>query len=316
MLGGLLIASIMIAIGYLRAEDEVQPRGQVPPELIETIQGLLDKQAFDGMILEHDNEEGVVFDYTYHCDKYRVHGSRGYGGPADDSSSVLGPTQDGFRLTLRWQESWLGYASEDGFGRVRPQYYWHTYINHYKIHNSQGYIRLDWELGTLADREILADVRAELEAIGTPVAKEPLDRWEPQVEKLQSSLSGIVSKLQPKAKWRRDGESLVCQYNTQEYDIHTVGEDGDVALDAHREVGPQHEGFIIRLSRLEDVVKLQGQPRYGRTDGPYWKRFFAVYDHGQTPYRLDLYYGWGVDKKVLEEVTAALENPNITPERF
>ncbi len=352
ILGAMLLAWCMMATGHSGAEDEAFPKaqmppddaiavpgiaepiqtGQVPAEVIDAIEELLHKQAFNGTIIEHHGEDDVEFDYAYRCERYRTHTSDRLVTYPKPSWAILGPTQDGFRFTLEWFDAkrvkrimfpatLIGYN-----GHINPYQFWNRYDNYYKLPNNSGFVALQWNMGKRSDRKIFADVRSTLEAFGPPVFKDAPDLWMDWVDtaeelepQLIQQLTETVGKLQPEAKWRRYGQSHFCEYKTHEFDIHHVSEDGVVAADAHREVGPLTGGFIIRLTPDGDFYDDSGQrvkPIYGRTAGPYWYHYYATYGGGFGRCRLDIMYGVGVDKKVLEEVTAALEKSNGPPERF
>ena len=101
-----------------------------------------------------------------------------------------------------------------------------------------------------------------------------------------------------------------------EFDIHAIDEKENVAPEAHREMGPQMDGFIIHLSPIKSPLRRQSRPVYGRSNGPYWSHYHVIYQEYSEPFRLDILYGVRTDKKLLEEVTAALDELFGKPERF
>ena len=317
ILGTSLAVLCLLQPGHSSAEGEDAPKGRIPPVLVTRLKELLQKKAPDGKILVDDGE---TFDFADRCRDYRIQPAHGPGSYEGPSWAMLGPTKEGFRLKLTWLPSSLEDRIMNGpsgtmyMGRILPVDYWYKYTNCYKLADNQGFVWMDYELGSLPDQGLLTDAGLELKSVGEHVVSDRTDHWEDYVGRLHAQLTEVLDKRQPLAKWRRDGKVLVCEYETQEYDIHAIDEKGNVAAEAHHEVGPLSDGFIIRLSHYENVVGLQAVPIYGRSDHTYWRHYFTIAK--DFSFRMDLLYGVTVDKILLEEVTAAAEKYSVPLSRF
>ena len=67
---------------------------------------------------------------------------------------------------------------------------------------------------------------------------------------------------------------------------------------------------------MKTALRRQPRPVYGRSYGPYWRHYFAVYDDYEKHARLDILYGFKTDKKLLEDVTDAVDQMFGKPEKF
>ncbi len=130
--------------------------------------------------------------------------------------------------------------------------------------------------------------------------------WDEKSARLRETVTDVLKKYQSEAVWRTDETSLVCEFNTMEFDIHTLDENEHVSSEAHKETGPDRNGFIIRLSPLQVALRGQMRPRCGVSHGPYWQHYFANCDEYGQPFRLDILYGENTDTKLLKELTEKL----------
>ena len=170
-----------------------------------------------------------------------------------------------------------------------------------------GYLVLCWDYGPQTDMTILKMVRAEFDAVGEQVYPTLPAQWDTRKAELQKHLAGVVKKRQVEATWRTDeNDCLTCECNIVEFDVHAVDEKGIVSEMAHKETGPQENGFIVRLSPLEKTVQRQPKPMAGFSYGPYWKHQFCVYDEYNEPFRLDLLYGKKTDENLWRDLSDAI----------
>ena len=300
------------------AEEEGQLEGRIPQELIDKVTGLLEQMAPEGENVVDDNiREGLLFHFKGHCQEFVEHNVHP-GGEIQKSRSHVVPAVDGFDLKLTWfvDSGEEGQTGTFYYAHIFPGAYCQRYMNSYKLPDDRGYVYMNYDFGSQVNPGILKAVRAELEAVGTPVREEVPDAWEEKVVTLQTRLTETVKARQPDGQWRRDGRSLICEFKTMTFDIHAVDEKGLVSPEAHQEVGPEFDGFIIQLSPVQAALRRQPRPHYGRSYSPYWRHYFTLYQEHDQPFRLDILYGVRTDKKLLEEVTDAVDDLFGKPERF
>ena len=302
-----VVATCLLAGGNSGVGDEeVPPHGTVPSELIDRLKTLLTDKAPDVTVTV---ESWGACSFAERCQEYRLHYiASKRGGFREKSGQRLGPTADGFHLELNWFPALNGGASGKGWQPVYAQDYWSLKSNAYKLKNDPGYIDLRWEYGPQTDMTILDLVRSEVEAFGDPVDDERSDGWTGKSATLKKNLAIVLEKFQADATWRTDGESLVCEFHTMEYDVHTVDDNGHVSTEAHQETGSQRDGFVIRLVPLKKAYLRQPRPVYGLSEGAYWRDYFCVVDDPDHAFRLELRYGTRTDKKLLNAVATELDH--------
>ena len=299
-----LVSSLVLSMCTMPKGDE-RPNQKALEALIERLRVVLPNAA------EFVTTSGTC-DAQYRCQDYRVHSRGKGGGESIQSSDRRGPTDEGFRLRLTAHRSSCakliaGSASGGSrLGLVEREYYWKDYVTMYNLPNDQGCIQVDWEFGANTDAKWLTEVHKELDAIGKRVVRKPSAMhavwlaWEDQVPKLEAGLVKMIEKEQPAAMWHRDDHLLVCEFNIQMYDVHAVDENGKISAEAHQEVGPREDGFIIKLSQRDLPVNGDVPPLY-------WSHHTEVYGSPESSFRLDVHYGAMADKSLLAKVTAKVE---------
>ena len=310
----LWMAWCFLQSGHSRAEDEAKdPR--LPPELVEKVKAILQKRAPEGTLTLDESH----IDCVYHRQEFRTHALGGrFIRFSKQSGKRFGLSTDGFGLSLSIEDPPGPSSVTGGFyvGRASPDEYWMSYNCYYELPDDRC-IEMQCAYGAQADQDILKAIRAELEAVGNEYGTAGLLDWDRRVIQLQVQLTDLVKKHQPEATWRRDERSLVCEFETMKFDIHAVDSKGHVAEDIHKEVGPQTNGFIIRLSPSDLTYRRQPAPVCGRSRGPYWNHYFCIYNEGNlSPFRLDILYGDRVDKKLLEEVITSFIKQYGNPNQF
>lgn len=301
-----VVASCLLAGLNSGVCDEDLPDRRVPPELVERLKILLTEKAPDVTI---DVDTPGWCSFTERCEEYRLHYIASKPGAfREQSQERLGPRADGFHLLLNWLPALGGGKIAGVWQPVYAQDYWSLKSNAYKLKNDPGYIDLSWEYGPQTDMTILDLVRSEVEAFGDPVDDERSDGWTGKSATLKKNLAIVLEKFQADGTWRTDGESLVCEFHTMEYDVHTVDDMGHVSTEAHQETGPQRDGFVIRLVPLKKAYLRQPRPVYGLSEGAYWRDYFCVVDDPDHAFRLELRYGTRTDKKLLNAVANELDH--------
>ena len=109
----------------------------------------------------------------------------------------------------------------------------------------------------------------------------------------------LIEKKQPAAKWRREDRLLICDFDTQMFDVHSANEKGHVSPESHQEVGPKKDGFVMMFFPYEF------RSPQGRVPPIYWREYNDRYF--KSKFRVELRYGFRADLTLFTEVTAALE---------
>ncbi len=296
--------------------DDEPVHGQIPAEIIDQVKAILSEDSPDGKVLE---DEPGQFRYGDRIISVKSHGVYPNGHIPKISHVDIGPKTDGFILQLRWfPHTWKGYMSGIySYGQHFPRDYWKEYLAHYKLPDSSGYIELRWNYGALTNQDMLAKIQSIVASVGSLEKDASADaRWDDKIAKAKEPLMVVMNKYHIDAKWNVLDRSLTCEFKTMEFDIHAIDDQGNVALEAHRETGPQMDGLIIRISPIKSPLRRQPRPVYGRSYGPYWRHYHAIYNEDFEPIRLDILYGVNTDKRLLEDVTAALDDLFGKPDRF
>ena len=303
---------------YVCAEDDDVSKGRIPTELIDRLKIVVTKMTPEVKIVVEN--AGTEANFTVRCREYRYHGLHGKGGPISENSRVdTAPYGDGFHLKLKWRPS--PYAGAAGGSAIWRRSYWKEYIDRYKLNDDRGYVQLNFEYSSLTDVTILDAVLPELAAVSEqgfpgPANVNASEAWGFAAARLRNALTEIVKKYHPDATWRTDGPAVICEFRTMVFDIHTVDEKGHVSAEAHQETGPQHNGFIVQIRPIPLAVLRQPRPAYGRSYGPQWRHYFAVYRENYRPFRLDIRYGDRTNKKFLKELTDVIEEHFGQPTQF
>lgn len=297
-------------------EEIVEPVVVLPREISDKIMEIFAKEHPGLKFIM--NDQGLYA--AHHLIDYRTH-SRGLGPQFLQRSIVTkGPADDGFSILLSISKPGRqkGQADPESFcGRELSQEYWFRYVNSYRLSQDRSEITLDFEYGRHADLAGILKVKDYLNECGEEIY---IDRRLDQRRKLSASqnrIREIVKHHAPEAKWDSDGRgNYNCEYRTLEYLIHAVDADGTVCPEIHPEVGPQVDGFLIKLSPVQAHVLRDVTPRYGRANGPYWNEYHVIYEEWDLPIRLEIRYGSKVDKNLLEEIVQALDEMFGAPPRF
>ena len=297
--------------------DENEPvQGQIPTAIIDQLKSVLQKVSPGGIVLDDEVSDFSFGDRTM---TVRDHNTFPNGSMKEMSRPVMGPSIDGYVLTLRWFPcDWEGYMSGIyTHGTYFSREYWMEYLAHYTLPHDKGYIEVRWNYGAATDQNILTQVQSIIALVGyLEKGSSIADRWSEKVAKPQERLTKVTSKYRPDVNWKVVDQTLSSEFKTINFDIHTIDDKGHVAPEAHVETGPQHEGFIIRLSPIAPQPRRQPRPAYGRSYGPYWNHYYAIYDEQNDPFRLDILYGVRTDKKLIEDVIDALDEMFQEPSRF
>ncbi len=296
------------------AGDEKRNQG-VPPELVESLKTLLSsKIAAPNDVTLTRTDHSIQL--SFRCRNYAVH--------SDSKRSFVwetGPAEDGFCLTLECVSHSGQDSSFAGWGRPQPQAYWIDYSNFYRLHDLDSYLQLRWSYGPLTDVSLLDVVRDEVVKYSTEkyshrFADPALESWKENADWLKKNVSEVMKEFCPGAKWRLTDDVLVCEFNTTQFDVHSVDHFGIVNAEAHHESGPRRNGFLLRFSHSKLSPTKQRLLRYERTKQAYWEQYSAVYGPIEPIFRIDVLYGEKTDRVLLQAVLKKIATRFTPPEPF
>jgi hypothetical protein len=141
-------------------------------------------------------------------------------------------------------------------------------------------------------------------AVGTAEDDTPKPELKVALQVVQRSLD----KFAPAAKVEFDGSQTVkIMHLPQTFKIHGVSKGGEVALEAHDEIGPSARGFILTLHvQPKGEVNQAVTPQTLRR--PYWMTDLDVTPIAKSDQQIywGLSYGARTDAKLLEDLRAKL----------
>jgi len=128
----------------------------------------------------------------------------------------------------------------------------------------------------------------------------------PAIARLSESLGKLFKDNYPDALIDLKQSDLSAQTAVQKFMIHTVFKTGEIAPDAHEEIGPSAKGFILKISvqpgRYDGAAVL---PQTFRN--PYWQTFANTYALSDKEYiHLHLSYGIRISDDFIEKVKQAV----------
>jgi hypothetical protein len=169
---------------------------------------------------------------------------------------------------------------------------WHQVIFAGKDGKSRLVVEVDVKrsVGRLPRRLVAAD--------GNPVLKQ-----------VAVALRPVLEKLDPQADIAYPGSasSLVVGYRSQPYKIHGRSMTGEVSPDAHDEIGPSFQGFVLRV-HLQDKGEINQAVTPQTIGEPYWQTYLDVTPIEGTQKQIywALSYGSRTDANLLSQIRKAL----------
>jgi hypothetical protein len=145
---------------------------------------------------------------------------------------------------------------------------------------------------------------------GSVFANEPI---KPELKQVASELKSIVKKLDPKAEVTcpvaDSSLSLMVTYRTQMYKVHGRQMTGEILPEAHDELGPSYQGFVLTVN-LQDKGEVNQAVTPQTIREPYW-----LTDLDVTPLRgtnkqiyWALSYGSRTDSELLARIRQKLRD--------
>src|SRR5690606_37631548 len=106
-----------------------------------------------------------------------------------------------------------------------------------------------------------------------------------------------------------DGDSLVCGYNTRQYQVYEEREDGSYSEELTKVVGPERDGFVIRVTQ----TKLFDHGWHNRLrDGPYWRLYRRMHymTTKENYLQVEVKFGRAYSYEFMNEVFATFGEEN------
>lgn len=297
------------------------PDERLPPELADELKEAFRELAIDATV----KLDGRTLTAEFQCRKFQVY-SRDMGGTLSPTSRpMLGPLDRGCLLTLEYAEQqYSGQAGPAGsfngtFNHERPTDYWKQRAVEFTLPEDRGYLFMRYSYGNRTDPNLLPRIAA---AIGKVYGLAPREtsgfspddtrsRADVILTKLEGPLRELVEKRCPKAQVSLENQTLVVSYQVQDFNIHAVTQDGQIAATSHVEKGPMDDGFLIKIFSERRIGALGEVPLYGKSKKPYWTQVwnsFSARRANQYPpppddsVRFEIHYGHRSDKQLFRDL--------------
>jgi hypothetical protein len=127
---------------------------------------------------------------------------------------------------------------------------------------------------------------------------------------LEPILLKVMQQAQPQATLAYTEGELVGQYQTQKFMVHTIYKTGAISEQSREELGPNFQGFLLKLTVQKAAYQGAADWPYGVWHRIYWDTYINEYQlPDKTGYlRLELSYGARSDTKLLSDVRRAIAN--------
>jgi len=135
------------------------------------------------------------------------------------------------------------------------------------------------------------------------------DKLAAQLQPVVRVLKEAIKDLDPRpdVKTVNKGQGLELAIRTQVYKIHHVAKSGQISPDTHDEVGPSHDGFVLKV-HLQKRGEVNQAVTPCTIHKPYWTMDLDVTpladSRGQLYWALS--YGARTDEKLLQAMRQAL----------
>lgn len=292
--------------GFCDEGVEDDSKGQVPSELVERLRSVLSEKFPDVEFRVEDAPAFRSVRLKFKCQEYFLHHIKGLSRTDGftKSSTESGPSAEGFLLRVDWRQKVGG-----GQGLPAPPLYWNHISNIYTLPDQGGYLVMSLDIGSRTNVSVLEVVDAELQKFGKPSYDFSATKikWADASEKLRMALVEVLEKHNVQAHWRTEGDIVIGEVNTLEFDIHSVSSDGEVSSPSHKEIGPDRNGFVIRLSPEASLPRGRARHDFSIEQTAYWSKYSAVCNPDGQSIRLDVMFGSGSDGKLLKALIERMQ---------
>ena len=130
----------------------------------------------------------------------------------------------------------------------------------------------------------------------------------PALQKLDQTLTPIIQKHFPDAQFNRTTTQYMARHGTMEFHVHARSKTGEVYSKVHKEEGPNHLGFLLRIQTVPDSNPTAAAvPQELRE--PYWTTFIdkaSLTGDAKAYFLISFSYGSRLDPAFQEAIRTAL----------
>ncbi|MBT3296847.1 MAG: hypothetical protein HN919_18380 [Verrucomicrobia bacterium] len=151
-----------------------------------------------------------------------------------------------------------------------------------------------------------------------------VDAKDSPLDHVAEGLSTIAGDTKPVASVRQEGRGVTLSYNARTFMVHSSDKQGRRSGEAHRTVGPRHDGLIVRVS-VQDGPYAGAAKIPQDLSRPYWTTFVNAYSiaKGTQHLHVNILYGSRTApgliksvKELLNSVKAKAWDPSQTVKDF
>lgn len=146
--------------------------------------------------------------------------------------------------------------------------------------------------------------------LGSPIyADNAIERYDPVLKKVEENLRPFLKGLspQPSIEYAKHSKSLTIKYRIRKFMVHSPSKIGRFSEEAHETVGPDFDGFMLRV-HVQDAGTVNQAATPQTILQPYWKTDLDVTQVAGTSKQSywGLSYGSRADESLLSSVRKAL----------
>jgi hypothetical protein len=290
-----------------RAADE-----EIPTTVVDRVKHTVEQHSekIKGFEAKYGAEEISI---AFRCHPFKTHSITKGGQIMQKAKVVVGPSDEGFLLYLRFSPS-LDNDRPFAYEQTSREMYWSTKTGNFVLNQKRGIVYLTFMFGAKADSSLFESVVDSLSedsdryTVGRLPKRSRIDEI---LRELEQPLQKLVAAKFPASIVQLSSRELTASFRVQEFVVHEMSSDGTLATDAHSEVGPFEDGFVIRIHGVRQVARGSDLPIVALSKRAYWTSYvnsfspehkgissFYPYDYLQ----LEILYGSKTDRSLLNEV--------------
>jgi hypothetical protein len=135
------------------------------------------------------------------------------------------------------------------------------------------------------------------------------EKLQPDMKLVSKALAPLLKNLDPKPVMEisNHGHTINIQFRPQTFKIHGKSKSGEIAAEAHDEVGPSFKGFVLNI-HLQPKGEINQAVTPQTVQRPYWLMDLEITELAKTDHQIywALSYGSQTPKDVLKEIREKL----------